>query len=107
MLTVEQEIVRTLPPDEPCGNCGSMCDECADFPDNRMELYKHFAFVPSDIKGEYLIVCKRCLKSCFVREGLYRITSHEGRSRPAWVVEKVVCHSCGNRWKREEKGDGT
>lgn len=107
MSLFKQEMVRTAPPDK-CSSCTSdgNCRAQEHVQDNRHELYRDFAFVPSDIPNEYVVVCKHCLKSVFVREGLYRIINPNGQARLSWVIERVRCISCGRSWSRKEKEDG-
>jgi hypothetical protein len=99
----KDEMKRTEPPKK-CQHCGDMQEACnPDFQDNRMELYRDFAMVPSDIPGEYVWFCKSCMRSAFSREGLYLITGN-GKPRMSWVTESVWCIAgCGKRWRREEK----
>lgn len=101
---IEEEMARTMPPEkcEQC-TCGGDCESYEHLVDNRADLYRRFRLVSSEYKGVYYYKCRACGTTAFSREALYRITDEWGKSRIAWVAERVHCNGCGMNWNRVEK----
>jgi|GEM_PF-4694738 len=100
-----EEMARTEPPKN-CQSCSAISDSCANYPvqDNRMELYRFFGIVSSDLEGTSIFVCKKCLITAFSREVLYDISNpFTGKVRRCFVAEMVRCINCGKSWHWEAR----
>lgn len=88
-----------------CDECTSngRCEAQEKTEENYRELHRRFAMMLSDIPGEYVFICKKCMRTAMSREGLYRITHTDGKTEEAFIVESVWCIAgCGQRWHRRQ-----